>query len=85
MFTSHLKGFGAEEPMDNSQLPYCTSHFALKSFETKVKPGKVDGVIHQHFIMGTCYRKTTNVSYIAFKKKIDRKNPIHVYLPIHYM
>lgn len=64
---SHLKGFGAEEPMDNSQLPYCASHFALKSFETELKLDKLDGVFHQHFIMLIYYSKTnTNVSCIVF-------------------
>lgn len=53
--------------MDNSQLPYCASHFALKSFETELKLDKLDGVFHQHFIMLIYYSKTnTNVSCIVF-------------------
>lgn len=70
--------------MDNSQLPYCTSHFALRSFETEVKPGKVDGVIHQHFIMGLITGKQ-QMFHILPLKKIGRTNSIHVYLHIHYM
>lgn len=52
--------------MDNRQLPYCTSHLALKSFETEVKLGKLDGVFHQHFITLIYYRKTQQVSSIVF-------------------
>lgn len=50
--------------MLNSQLPCCSLHFALKSFETEVKLGKLDGVFHQHFLMLICYRKIEHKCFI---------------------
>jgi len=70
---SHLKDFGAEDSVDNSQLPHCTLHFALKSFESEVKPCQLDDVFHQHFIMLIYYRKTQHkwFVYCLFKKLIE--------------
>lgn len=81
MFTSHLKGSGAKEPMDNSQLPY--SHFDLKSFKTKLKLGNV---CHWHFIILIYYRKTQHkYFFLMFSKITDRQVHIGRTSSIYYM